>query len=221
MGRARVVAPPPKDYTPEPLVAEPVEEVIAQEWLDSNLQEQLEEVVVPEEPQGPSEEELEKERIAQEKYEELQRQKAAAEEEAKKREKLEKKAAKKNPELLAEIEALRVANERLLREKEAAEKAREQQIIAARNKATEERGNQLNLVKQRKPSLWSRINAFLRRRRIQVATVGIKNYETAIIQRAKFAVPKMLDDLEKMHEQLTILEELVNKYVEREKIKDQ
>jgi UTP:GlnB (protein PII) uridylyltransferase len=221
MGRARVVAPPPKDYTPEPLVAEPVEEVIAQEWLDSNLQEQLEEVVVPEEPQGPSEEELEKERIAQEKYEELQRQKAAADEEAKKREKLEKKAAKKNPELLAEIEALRVANERLLREKEAAEKAREQQIIAARNKATEERGNQLNLVKQRKPSLWSRINAFLRRRRIQVATVGIKNYETAIIQRAKFAVPKMLDDLEKMHEQLTILEELVNKYVEREKFKDQ
>jgi len=221
MGRARVVAPPPKDYTPEPLVAEPVEEVIAQEWLDSNLQEQLEEVVVPEEPQGPSEEELEKERIAQEKYEELQRQKAAADEEAKKREKLEKKAAKKNPELLAEIEALRVANERLLREKEAAEKAREQQIIAARNKATEERGNQLNLVKQRKPSLWNRINAFLRRRRIQVATVGIKNYETAIIQRAKFAVPKMLDDLEKMHEQLTILEELVNKYVEREKFKDQ
>ncbi len=221
MGRARVVAPPPKDYTPEPLVAEPVEEVIAQEWLDSNLQEQLEEVVVPEEPQGPSEEELEKERIAQEKYEELQRQKAAAEEGAKKREKLEKKAAKKNPELLAEIEALRVANERLLREKEAAEKAREQQIIAARNKATEERGNQLNLVKQRKPSLWNRINAFLRRRRIQVATVGIKNYETAIIQRAKFAVPKMLDDLEKMHEQLTILEELVNKYVEREKFKDQ
>jgi len=228
MGRARVVAPPPKDYTPEPLVAEPVEETVVQEWLDGNLQEQLEEVVMPEEPQGPSEEELEKDRIAQEKYEELQRQKAeaaaataAAEEAAKKREKLEKKVTKKNPELLAEIEALRVANERLLREKEAAEKAREQQIIAARNKATEERGNQLNLVKQRKPSLWSRINAFLRRRRIQVATVGIKNYETAIIQRAKFAVPKMLDDLEKMHEQLTILEELVNKYVEREKIKDQ
>ena len=50
--------------------------------------------------------------------------------------------------------------------------------------------------------------------------MGIKNYETAILQRARIAVPKMLDDLEKMHEQLTILEELIAKYVERQKIKD-
>lgn len=167
-----------------------------------------------------SPEELERERIAQEKHEEIIRQKAAAEKEAKRQARLAKRAAKKDPELLAEVEALRQANEQLAKDKEAAEKAREETILAMRNKATEERGNQLNIVKQRKPSLWNRFKDFFRRRRIELATVGIKNYETAILQRARIAVPKMLDDLEKMHEQLTILEELIAKYVERQKIKD-
>jgi UTP:GlnB (protein PII) uridylyltransferase len=224
MGKAKIVAPPPKDYIPEPLISPPVEinleETVIQEWSDSNLIEQLDEIIVQEEPVS-SEEELEKERIAQEKYEEIQRQKIEAEEQAKRREKLEKKSKKKDTELLAELELLRASNEQLAREKEAAEKAREETILAMRNKATEQRGNQLNLVKQRKPSLWTRFKNLLKRRRMQVATVGIKNYETAILQRARIAVPKMLDDLEKMHEQLTIMEELLAKYTERQKIKDQ
>lgn len=224
MGRARVVAPPPKDYVPEPLVAPPIEvdleETIIQEWSDSNLIEQLEEVTTQEVSQDHWVEELEKERIAQEKYEELQRQKAVVEAEAKAQAKLKRKA-KKDPELLAEMEALRSANEELAKRAEAAERAREEQILKMRQQATEQRGNQLNIVKQRKPSIWSRVKAFFRRRRIELATVAKSNYEVAIIQRARVAVPKMLDDIERMHEQLTILEELIAKYVERQKIKDQ
>lgn len=220
MGRARVVSPPPQDYIPEPLVAQPIEveieEVIIQDWIDGNLEEEIEET----ESNEPSPEELEKERIAQEKYEEIQKQREHAKKEAKRQERLQKKAAKKDPELLAEVEALRAANDKLTRDKEAAERAREETIVAMRNKATEQRGNQLNMVKQRTPSLWSKVKSFFRRRRIDLATVAKSNYEVAIIQRARVAVPKMLDDIEKMHEQLTILEELIAKYVEREKIKD-
>ena len=202
MGRAKIVVPPPKDYVPEPLFAPPteitVEEVIAGDWKDSNL---IEEIV----EKGPSAKELEQNRIAEEKHQEILRRRELEE---------------KHSSLLAEIAALKEHNEQLAREKQAAEKAREDTILAARKKATEVRGNQLNIVKQRKPTIWSRVKAFLRRRRINIATVAKSNYEFAIIQQAKASVPKMLDEIEKMHEQLTILEELIAKYVERQKIKD-
>lgn len=246
MGRARVVAPPPVDYTPEPLVAPPVEEVVTEEiieqetsadgWLESNLTELIEEVEIKE---VVTEEELERERIAQEKHEELQKQKLAKEEEAKAaaeaiakaKEILENPPVKvetvvetvveqvfvTDPVLVEELEELRKEKEKLQREKEAAEKAREEQILAARKKATEQKETKFNLVKQRKPSLSSRFKEFLRKRRVKTATAGIKNYETAIFERARIAVPKMLDDLEKMHEELTILEELIAKYVELRK----
>ena len=196
MARARVVAPPPQDFIPEPLVSPslPPEEVVAEEWTDGNLQE---EIVSNE----PSPEELEKERIAQEKYEELQRKKA--EEESR---------------LSAELQSLREENQKLIREKEAAEKAREDQIVKVRQQATDQKGSQLNMVEARKPSLLSRLKDFLRRRRIQLATVPRANYEQAIIHQAAVAVPKMLDEIEKMHESLTILEELLAKHKEREKI---
>ena len=97
---------------------------------------------------------------------------------------------------------------------------REEQILKMRQQATEKRGSQLNLVTQKKPSLWTRFKFLLRKKRIELATVSKTNYETAIIQRARIAVPKMLDEIEKMHEQLTILEELLSKHKEREKIKD-
>lgn len=217
MGRVRVVSPPPQDYIPEPLVAQPIEveieEVIIQDWIDGNLEEETE-------SNEPSPEELEKERIAQQKHEEILRQREHDKKEARRQARLLNKDAKQDPKLLAEIEALRRSNEDLARDKEAAEKAREETIVAMRNKVTEQRGNQLNIVKQRTPSVWSRVKAFFRRRRIDLATVAKSNYEVAIIQRARVAVPKMLDDIEKMHEQLTILEELIAKYVEREKIKD-
>lgn len=263
--KVKVVAPPPENYVPEPLVSPQVtvEEQEVSEWSDSSLTDLIEETA----PTEPSAEELEKDRIAQRRYEEIQRQKQEeadrlakleelkkqeledaerlkrelAEEkdrlaaiayaklqEAKKVEEIiedpvpvrKKPEKKEDAKLKAELDALRAENERLAREKEAAEKAREETIVAMRNKATEQRGNQLNMVKSRKPSLWVRLKARLKRKRIELATVGVKNYETAIIQRARIAVPKMLDDIEKMHEQLTILEELLNKHKEREKIKD-
>lgn len=200
MGRARVVAPPPKDYIPEPLVAPPEEiileeEVEVQQWIDSTLEEQITEI----ENNEPSQEELEKERIAQEKYEELQRQKAQD---------------------VAQIEELKKQNQELLRLKEAAEKAKEEQILKLRQQATEQKGSQLNLIQARKPSLLSRIKDFFRKRRIQLATIPRANYEQAIINQAAVAVPKMLDDIEKMHEHLTILEELLIKHKERQKTKD-
>lgn len=200
MGRARVVAPPPQDHIPEPLVSPPPppEEVVAEEWIDGNLQEEIDEV----ENNEPSQEELEKERIAQEKYEELQHRKA--EEETR---------------LSMELRRLREENEKLTREKEAAERAREEQILKVRQQATDQGGSQLNMVQARKPSIFSKIKDFFRKRRIELATVPRANYEQAIINQASVAVPKMLDEIEKMHESLTILEELLAKNKEREKLK--
>jgi hypothetical protein len=207
MARARVVAPPPQDYIPEPLVPlvpsppapwmeVPPEEVVEEEWTEGNLQE---EIVNSE----PSPEELEKDRIAQEKHEELQRQKAEQE-----------------SIVSAELQSLREENQKLTREKEAAEKTREDQIVKMRQKATEQKvSHQLNVVNASKPSLLSRFKDFLRRRRIQLATIPRANYEQAIINQASVAVPKMLDEIEKMHESLTILEELLTKHNERQKIK--
>ena len=196
MGRARVVAPPPQDHIPEPLVPPPtpLEEVVAEEWIEGNFQE---ETVINE----PSQEELDRERIAQEKYEELQRKKT--EEESR---------------ISAEMQSLREENQRLTREKEAAERAKEEQIVKMRQQATDQRNNQhmiqLNMI-PKIPSLISKIKTLFRNRRIKSATnVGIKNYETAILERARIAVPKLLDDIEKMHEQLTILEDLLTKYSE-------
>ena len=202
MARARIVAPPPQDYIPEPLVSAtpPPEEVVVEEWIDGNFQEEIIEVEVNE----PSQEELEKEKIAREKHEDLQRQKAEQE-----------------SIVSAELQSLREENQRLISEKEAAEKAREDQIVKMRQKATDQKGSQLNIVEARKPSLLSRIKDFFRRRRIQLATVPRANYEQAIINQASVAVPKMLDEIEKMHESLTILEELLAKHKERQRIKDQ
>jgi hypothetical protein len=109
----------------------------------------------------------------------------------------------------------------LSRRAEAEEKAREEQIVKMRHQATEQRGSQLNIVQARSPSLLSRLKDFFRRRRIQLATIPRGNYEQAIIHQASVAVPKMLDEIEKMHESLTILEELLAKHKERQKIKDE
>ena len=213
MGRARVVAPPPQDYIPEPLVAPPieaVEEVAAETWVDGNLSREMEQETQPAE-------DPEKQAIADQIYQQLQEQKAAEE---KKRKRLAKRESKIAAELALQIEELRKQNEELARQKEAAEKAREEQILKARQQATEQRGSQLNIVQARKPSLSSKIKDFFKRRRIQLATVPRANYEQAIIHQASVAVPKMLDDIEKMHERLTILEELLIKHKERQKIKD-
>lgn len=197
MGKARVVAPPPQDYIPEPLVAPPPppEIVEEQEWIEGNLEEEVEQ-------NEPSQEELERERIAKEKYEELLH-----------------KRAEEETRVSLELQTLREENKRLAREKEAAERAREEQILKVRQQATEQGGSQLNMVQARKPTLISRIKDFFRRRRIQLATIPRANYEQAIIHQASVAVPKMLDEIEKMHESLTILEELLAKHREREKVK--
>jgi hypothetical protein len=237
MARARVVAPPPKDYIPEPLVAPPPppEIVEEQEWIDGNMQEAVEVETIE-----PSQEELDREKIAQEKHEELQRQKLAVEEEskvaaetiAKAKEIVENPPVKietvietivetvhvTDPKLVEELQILKEVNEKLTREKEAAEKTREDQIVKMRQQATDQGSSQLNMVQARKPTLLSRIKDFFKRRRIQLATIPRANYEQAIINQATVAVPKMLDEIEKMHENLTILEELLVKHKEREKI---
>jgi hypothetical protein len=239
MGRARVVAPPPEDYIPEPLVSlpPPPEEIVVEEWTNGNFQEEIIEVEIDE----PSQEELDREKIAQEKHEELQRQKLAVEEEtkvaaetvAKAKEILENPPVKietvtetvietvhvTDPKLLEELQAIKDENEKLTREKEVAEKAREDQIVKARQQATDRQVTQLNMVEARKPTLLSKVKDFFRRRRIKLATVSQANYEQAIIYQASVAVPKMLDEIEKMHESLTILEELLAKNKERQKIK--
>ena len=239
MARARVVAPPPQDYIPEPLVSAPLppEKVVIEEWIEGNFQEEIIEVEINE----PSQEELDRERIAQEKHEDLQRHKLAAEEESKVAAETIAKAKEiienppvvietvietvvetvhvTDPKLVEELDLLRAANEKLLRENEATAKAKEEQIVKARQQATDQKGSKLNMVEARKSSLVSKIKSFLKRRRIKSATNPLHtNYEFAIIQQASVAVPKMLDDMEKMHENLFILEELLVKYKERQKI---
>jgi hypothetical protein len=241
MGRARVVAPPPEDYISEPLVSLPPEpvEVVVEEWVDGNFQEEIIEVEINE----PSQEELDREKIAQEKHEELQRQKLAVVEDARVAEETIARAKEiienppvkietvvetvietvhiTDPKLVEELQVLKAANEKLIGEKDAAERAREDQIVKMRQQATDKQVSQLNMVQARKPSLLSKVKDFLRRRRIKLATVSRANYEQAIINQATVAVPKMLDTIEKMHESLTVLEELLAKHKERQKIKDQ
>ena len=200
MGRARIVAPPPQDYIPEPLVAPPPEIVEEQSWVDGNMEEETVEVETIE----PSREELERERIAEELINlrhDLTRQMTIANEH------------------VNENEMLREENKRLAEEKERAEKVREEQILKVRKQATDQGGSQLNMVQARKPTLISRIKDYFRKRRIELATIPRANYEKAIIHQAAVVVPKMLDEIEKMHESLTILEELLAKHKEREKIK--
>jgi hypothetical protein len=238
MGRARVVAPPPENHIPEPLVSAPPppEEVVVEEWIDGNFQEEIAEVEINE----PSQEELDRERIAQEKHEEIQRQKLATEEESKVAAETIAKAKEilenppvviekvietvietvhvTDPKLVEELQILKEENEKLARENAAAAKIKEEQIVKMRQQATDQRNNQhmiqLNMT-PKIPSLISKIKTLFRNRRIKSATnVGIKNYETAILERARIAVPKLLDDIEKMHEQLTILEDLLTKYSE-------
>jgi hypothetical protein len=238
MGKARVVAPPPQDHIPEPLVSLPPlpEEVVMEEWVDGNFQEEIIEVEINE----LSQEELDREKIAQEKHEELQRQKLAIEEESKVAAEAIAKAKEilenppvviekvietvietvhvTDPKLVEELQILKEENEKLARENAAAAKIKEERIVKMRQQATEQRSNQhmvqLNMT-PKIPSLISKIKTLFRNRRIKSATnVGIKNYETAILERARIAVPKLLDDIEKMHEQLTILEDLLTKYNE-------
>jgi hypothetical protein len=240
MGRARVVAPPPEDYIPEPLVSLPPElvEVVAEEWVDGNFQEEIIEVEINE----PSQEELDREKIAQEKHEELQKQKLAVVEDARVAEETIARAKEiienppvkietvvetvietvhvTDPKLVEELQTLKEANEKLTKENDAATRAKEEQIVKARQQATDQKGSQLNMVEARKPSFLSKIKDFLRRRRIKLATVSRANYEQAIINQAMVAVPKMLDTIETMHESLTVLEELLAKHKERQKIKD-
>lgn len=239
MARARVVAPPPQDYIPEPLVAPvvPAELIIEEPALDESTWEDgnyVEEIIVE-----PSPEEIEQERIAQEIYERLQQSKLDNETKAKETEEILAEAKRivdnppvvietvietvvetihvQDPETLKEIESLRKENEQLLRIKEASERAKEEKILAARKQMTEKKGNQLNIVKHRKPSLLSRVKGYLRQRRIKNATISIKNYETALIARSRIAIPKILDDMEKIHEELVILEELLSQYTSRKK----
>lgn len=239
MGKARIITPPPLDYITEPLVTPVIEIVLEEEntsWTDGTLQEEVLEI----ENNEPSQEEIEREKIAQEKYEELQRKKLFAEEESKVAEEtiarakeiLENPPVKietvietvtetihiTDPKLVEELQTLKEANEKLTRENEAAVKAKEDQIIKMRQQATDQKGSQLNMVQARKPTLLSRIKAFFKQRRIQLATVPRANYEQAIIHQASVAVPMMLDTIEKMHESLTVLEELLAKHKERQKI---
>jgi hypothetical protein len=133
---------------------------------------------------------------------------------------LQRKKVEEESRLSAELQSLRQENEKLIKEKLAIEHARENQIVKMRQQATDQKSSQLNMVEARKPSLFHKIKDFFRRRRIKLATVPRVNYEQAIIHQASVAVPKMLDEIERMHESLTILEELLAKHTERQRLKD-
>jgi len=71
-----------------------------------------------------------------------------------------------------------------------------------------------------KPSLWKKFNAFIRRKKIELSTIPITNYEQAVLNRAIYDVPKMLDSVEKVYDQMLVMEELIIKLKDRKKIED-
>lgn len=251
--KVKVVAPPPDNYIPEPLVALPTETI--EEVADEPRLEDLPEEIVQSEP---SPEEIEKDRIAKERHEEIQRKKQEeidrreilenemkiaiqdAQSLAKERDELERskkeleeenirlqraveesiKKVDSQSQFNEEIETLRRQNEELTRQKEDAIKSKEDQILKMRKQATQQRVNQLNILEERKPTLRSKIKEFFKKRRIKRATNILEKstYEHAIIQHVSSVTPKMLDNIEEMHERLTILEELLIKLKERDNI---
>jgi hypothetical protein len=64
------------------------------------------------------------------------------------------------------------------------------------------------------PTWWSNLVSFFKRKRIELTMKTITNMDAAIVVRAKFAIPKMLDDIEKIHDQLSILEEMISRLPE-------
>lgn len=115
-------------------------------------------------------------------------------------------------------DATEKAEKKLANEKDAAAKVREEQILKNRQQATARGKNQLNIVTARKPSISNRIKSFLKQRRIKKATlIHNVDYGQALIHNAGILIPKMLDDMETMHERLAILEELLVKYEQHQK----
>lgn len=121
--------------------------------------------------------------------------------------------AKANQILLKQLEDLRKENAILKQRNEESDKQKQEAILKARKQTTEQKKIQLNLVKQEKPSIKARIKDWWKKRKqIKATEVKSGDYQLAIMQRAIVGIPKILDDMEKIHDELTILEMLLKKH---------
>jgi hypothetical protein len=105
--------------------------------------------------------------------------------------------------------------------------AREEALLIFREEQSRKKETQIRAAQDLKiqnikssSTWWSNFVAFVKRKKIELSMAGITNYEAAVIVRTKFAIPKMLDDIERMHEQLAILEEMIA-MLEKNKSKSQ
>lgn len=115
-------------------------------------------------------------------------------------------------------ESARIAElEKQLKETEAKiQVAREEALLIFRQEQSNKRETQVRAAQdlkvqniKMKSTWWSSFVSFIKRKKVELSMAGITNYEAAVIVRTKFAIPKMLDDIERMHEQLAILEEMI------------
>ena len=120
--------------------------------------------------------------------------------------------AKANQVLLKQLEQLTAENAQLKKRSEDLEKVKTESILKARQQTTDQKKIQLNLIKQEKPSIKSRLKDWWKKRKQLKATeVKSGDYQHAIMQRAIYGIPRILDDMEKIHDELTILEMLLKK----------
>lgn len=121
------------------------------------------------------------------------------------------KLAEENKKVVAELtQKIIELNQQLITAKEdALVQFREEQTLKKIKEQVSANITEIHEIKSL-PTWYSNLIAFFKRKKIELTMKTITNMDAAIIVRAKYAIPKMLDDIEKIHAQLSILEEMIS-----------
>ena len=121
------------------------------------------------------------------------------------------KLAEENKKVVAELtQKIIELNQQLITAKEdALVQFREEQTLKKIKEQVSANITEIHEIKSL-PTWYSNLIAFFKRKKIELTMKTITNMDAAIIVRAKYAIPRMLDDIEKIHEQLSILEEMIS-----------
>jgi hypothetical protein len=217
MGKVRVVTPPPENYEPEALYVAPEDRIIQVPEIEPLPEETLHldgVNVISNEEINIAEQKRIEELTAQ--VSELEKRAENAEKEVFSNARV---YADKIDQLTAQVSEL----------EKRAENAKQEALVAFRKEQsgrkitapTAPTKTQISMIQLNgKPSLWKKFNAFIRRKKIELSTIPITNYEQAVLNRAIYDVPKMLDSVEKVYDQMLVMEELIIKLKDRKKIED-
>jgi len=121
------------------------------------------------------------------------------------------KLAEENKKVVAELtQKIIELNQQLITAKEdALVQFREEQTLKKIKEQVSANITEIHEIKS-SPTWYSNLITFFKRKKIELTMKTITNMDAAIIVRAKYAIPRMLDDIEKIHEQLSILEEMIS-----------